>query len=112
MAAIPDLEPIGDRIVVRPDVAPKRTAGGIELPDEAVSSSLFGTVIAVGPGLLRFTPRLDGYGGDPDRQPMQCQVGDRVVIPPGAPAYLLLDGDKSSLVVVMPESNFWAIIRD
>ena len=44
------LVPLEDRIVVKPQEAEEKTAGGIVLPDTAREKPLMGKVIAVGPG--------------------------------------------------------------
>lgn len=44
------LKPIGTRVVVRPDVAPKTTAGGIILPKDPIEERAErGCVVSVGP---------------------------------------------------------------
>ena len=46
------LNPLDDRVVVRPLDAEETTAGGIVLPDSAQEKPQRGKVIAVGPGRL------------------------------------------------------------
>ncbi len=46
------LRPLDDRIVVQPQEAEEKTAGGIVLPDTAKEKPLMGKVIAVGAGKL------------------------------------------------------------
>ena len=46
------LKPLEDRVVVQPQEAEEKTAGGIVLPDSAKEKPLMGTVISVGPGKL------------------------------------------------------------
>jgi chaperonin GroES len=46
------LRPLDDRVVVEPQEAEERTAGGIVLPDTAKEKPQRGTVISVGPGKL------------------------------------------------------------
>jgi len=41
-----------DRIVVKPQEAEEKTAGGIVLPDSAKEKPLMGTVVSVGPGKM------------------------------------------------------------
>ena len=64
------LKPIGDRIVVRREVAEEKTSGGILLPDSAKNKPSRGTVLAVGPGKLK---------PDGTRAEMQLKVGDKVL---------------------------------
>lgn len=44
-----NLEPLGDRIVVRADVPDEKTASGLIIPDMAKEQPTQGTVLAVGP---------------------------------------------------------------
>ena len=46
------LKPLDDRIVVKPQEAEEKTAGGIVLPDAAKEKPMMGKVIAVGDGKL------------------------------------------------------------
>jgi chaperonin GroES len=46
------LVPLEDRIVVKPQDAEEKTAGGIVLPDTAREKPLMGKVIAIGTGKL------------------------------------------------------------
>ncbi len=46
------LRPLEDRVVVEPQEAEERTAGGIVLPDTAKEKPQRGTVVSVGPGKL------------------------------------------------------------
>jgi chaperonin GroES len=46
------LIPLEDRVVVKPQEAESKTAGGIVLPDAAKEKPLMGKVIAVGAGKL------------------------------------------------------------
>ena len=47
------LKPLDDRVIVKPEEAEEKTAGGIVLPDTAKEKSLMGKVIAVGPGKMQ-----------------------------------------------------------
>jgi chaperonin GroES len=46
------LRPLDDRVVVEPQEAEERTAGGIVLPDTAKEKPQRGTIISIGPGKL------------------------------------------------------------
>jgi len=46
------INPLDDRVVVRPSEAEETTAGGIVLPDAAKEKPQRGVVLAVGPGRL------------------------------------------------------------
>jgi chaperonin GroES len=64
------LRPLDDRVVVEPQEAEERTAGGIVLPDTAKEKPQRGTVVSVGPGKL-----LDNG----NRGPLSVGVGDVVI---------------------------------
>jgi chaperonin GroES len=64
-----DLEPLDDRIVVKPAEEEETTVSGIVIPDTAKEKPQEGEVVAVGPG--RFE--------DGARVPMDVKVGDRVL---------------------------------
>jgi chaperonin GroES len=46
------LRPLDDRVVVEPQEAEERTAGGIVLPDTAKEKPQRGKVVSIGPGKL------------------------------------------------------------
>ena len=64
------LQPLGDRLVVRPIEREEVTKGGIFLPDTAKEKPQEGEVLAVGPGRL---------SEDGKRIAMDVKVGDIVV---------------------------------
>jgi chaperonin GroES len=65
-----NLRPLDDRVVVEPQEAEERTAGGIVLPDTAKERPQRGTVISVGPGKL-----LDNGS----RGTLSVAIGDLVI---------------------------------
>lgn len=74
------LQPIGNKIAIRPDKDLEKTEGGIVLPDNAgeLKKRYRGTVVAVGPG--KRLEKLDAAGkviGILDRrEEMPVKVGD------------------------------------
>ncbi|HET6477519.1 MAG TPA: co-chaperone GroES [Dehalococcoidales bacterium] len=64
------LQPLADRLVVRPIEAEEKTKAGIYLPDTAREKPQEGEVVAVGPGRL---------SEDGKRIAMDVKVGDIVV---------------------------------
>ena len=66
-----NLQPLDDRIVVRPGDAEETTASGLVIPDTAKEKPQQGDVLAVGPGR-----RSDDTG---ELIPMDVAVGDTVV---------------------------------
>ena len=66
-----NLQPLDDRIVVRPSEAEQTTASGLVIPDTAKEKPQQGEVLAVGPGR-----RSDNTG---EIIPLDVKVGDVVV---------------------------------
>jgi chaperonin GroES len=66
-----NLQPLDDRIVVRPSEAEETTASGLVIPDTAKEKPQQGEVLAVGPGR-----RSDNTG---ELIPMDVKTGDKVV---------------------------------
>ena len=65
------LQPLEDRIVVKPGEGEEMTASGLVIPDTAKEKPQEGEVLAVGPG------RFDDAGAK--RVPMDVKVGDVVL---------------------------------
>jgi chaperonin GroES len=66
-----NLQPLDDRIVVRPSEAEEKTASGLVIPDTAKEKPQQGEVLAVGPGR-----RAENSG---ELIPLDVAVGDTVV---------------------------------
>ncbi len=66
-----NLQPLDDRIVVRPSEAEQTTASGLVIPDTAKEKPQQGEVLAVGPGR-----RAENTG---EIVPLDVKVGDIVV---------------------------------
>src|SRR5688500_20360786 len=64
------LQPLGDRLVVKPTPREEMTKSGIVLPDTAKERPQEGTVLSVGPGRT-----LD----DGKREPMELSEGQKVL---------------------------------
>jgi chaperonin GroES len=64
------IQPLGDRVVVKPLEKEEKTKGGIFLPDTAKEKPQEGKVLAVGPGKM---------SDDGKRLPMDVAIGDIVI---------------------------------
>jgi chaperonin GroES len=64
------LQPLADRVLVKPMEKEERTKSGIYLPDTAKEKPQEGEVLAVGPGKMT---------DDGKRVPIDLKVGDRVI---------------------------------
>jgi chaperonin GroES len=65
-----NLQPLADRLVVKPIQKEEMTKGGIFIPDTAKEKPQEGEVIAIGPGRMT---------DDGKRNVMDLKVGDRVI---------------------------------
>jgi chaperonin GroES len=64
------LQPLGDRVLVKPSPREEVTKGGIVLPDTVKEKPQEGKVLAVGPGKMT---------DDGKRMPLDVKVGDTVI---------------------------------
>ena len=80
-----NLQPLDDRIVVRPGDAEETTASGLVIPDTAKEKPQQGDVLAVGPGR-----RSDDSG---EIIPMDVAVGDTVVYSKYGGTEITVDGE-------------------
>ncbi len=79
------LQPLDDRIVVRPSEAEETTASGLVIPDTAKEKPQQGEVLAVGPGR-----RADATG---ELVPLDIKAGDRVVYSKYGGTEITIDGE-------------------
>ncbi len=80
-----NLQPLEDRIVVRPGDAEETTASGLVIPDTAKEKPQQGDVLAVGPGR-----RSDDSG---ELIPMDVAAGDTVVYSKYGGTEITVDGE-------------------
>ena len=90
------VEPLGDRVVIKPLPKEEISKGGIVLPDTAKERPQEGGIIAVGPGRL---------SEDGKRIPMEVEVGNKVLYSKYAGTEFKLDDEE---LVVMRESDILA----
>ena len=80
-----NLQPLDDRIVVRPVEAEETTASGLVIPDTAKEKPHQGEVLAVGPGA-----RSQNTG---ELIPLDIKAGDRVVYSKYGGTEITIDGE-------------------
>lgn len=90
------IEPLADRVVVKPLPKEEVTRSGIILPDTAKEKPQEGEVIAVGPG------RVNDEG---KKIPMDVKVGNKVIYARYAGTELKLDGEE---YIILRESDILA----
>src|SRR5919108_4187448 len=79
------LQPLDDRIVVRPNESEETTASGLVIPDTAKEKPQQGEVLAVGPGR-----RAENTG---ELVPLDVAVGDTVVYSKYGGTEITIDGE-------------------
>ena len=88
------IQPLADRVLVKPAAAEEKTVGGIIIPDSAKEKPLRGTVLAVG-------------NGTKDEQ-MVLMEGDTILYGKYAGTELEFDGEK---LLIMRQSDVLAIVK-
>ena len=91
------LEPLADRVLVKPIEREEITKGGILLPDTAKEKPQEGKVLAVGPGKLT---------DDGKRIPMGIKVGDTVLYARYGGTEYKLDDEE---VMILRESDILGV---
>ena len=94
-----NLQPLGDRLVVKPIERQEVTKGGILLPDTAKEKPQEGKVLAVGPGKL---------SDDGKRVAMDVKVGDTVLYARYGGTEYKLDDEE---IMILRESDVLGIIN-
>jgi chaperonin GroES len=90
------LQPMADRVVIKPLPKEEVTKGGIVLPDTAKEKPIEGKVVAVGPG---------GLSDDGKRIPMEVKVGDIVLYAKYAGTEIKEDDED---LIILRESDILA----
>ena len=93
------LEPLADRMVVRPIAREEVTKGGIVLPDTAKEKPQEGEVLAVGPGRM---------SDDGVRIPMDIKKGDVVLYSKYGGTEIKVEDEE---LIILRESDILAIVE-
>ena len=88
-----NVKPLSDRVLILPNPAEEKTAGGLIIPDTAKEKPLAGKVIAVGPGTSEIN--------------MEAKVGDQVLYGKYAGQEINVDGTD---YLIMKQQDILAII--
>lgn len=94
-----NIQPLGDRVVIKVLALEEKTKSGIVLPDTAKEKPQEGEIVAVGAG--RFLE-------NGDRAPLEVKVGDRVIyskysgseVKMDGEEYLILNGERDILAIL------------
>ena len=87
------VKPLSDRVLIRPNPAEEKTAGGLFIPDTAKEKPLAGKVVAVGPGTKEVT--------------MEVKEGDTVLYGKYSGQEITVDGTE---YLIMRQNDILAII--
>jgi chaperonin GroES len=96
-----NLQPLEDRIVVRPNESEERTASGLVIPDTAKEKPQQGEVLAVGEG------RWDEDGEK--RIPVDVKVGDTVVYSKYGGTEITVEGED---LLILNARDVLAVVAD
>ena len=92
------LQPLGDRVVVKPTPREEMTKSGIVLPDTAKEKPQEGLIVATGPGRI-----LD----DGKREPMDVKVGQKVLYGKYAGTEFKVDDEE---LLIVSQKDILAIV--
>ena len=95
------LQPLGDRVVVKPTPREEMTKSGIVLPDTAKEKPQEGTILAVGPGRI-----LDD---EASASAMDVKVGQKVLYGKYAGTEFKLDDDE---LLIVSQKDILAVVAD
>ncbi|HEX5437536.1 MAG TPA: co-chaperone GroES [Gemmatimonadaceae bacterium] len=96
-AAAVKVNPLADRVVVKPLEESEQMRGGLYIPDTAKEKPQEGEVIAAGPGRFEKDKRV----------PMEVKVGDKVLYGKYSGTEVTLNGDQ---YLILRESDILAIV--
>ncbi|MBO5692515.1 MAG: co-chaperone GroES [Tidjanibacter sp.] len=88
-----NVKPLSDRVLILPNPAEEKTAGGLFIPDTAKEKPLTGKVVAVGPGTSEVK--------------MEVAVGDTVLYGKYAGTEIHIDHED---YLIMKQSDIMAVI--
>jgi len=91
------VNPLADRVVVKPLEESEQMRGGLYIPDTAKEKPQEGEVVAAGPGRFEKDKRV----------PMEVKVGDKVLYGKYSGTEVTIDGDQ---YLILRESDILAIV--
>lgn len=94
-----NIQPLGDRVVIKVLETEEKTKSGIVLPDTAKEKPQEGEVKAVGTG------RVSDTG---ERVPLEVAVGDKVIFAKYAGTEIKIDGEE---YLIMSERDILAVVK-
>jgi chaperonin GroES len=92
------LQPLGDRVVIKPTPREEMTKSGIVLPDTAKEKPQEGEILAIGPG---------AFDTDGKRMAMDVKVGQKVLYGKYAGTEFKVDEDE---LLIVSQKDILAIV--
>ena len=96
-----NLQPLGDRVIVKPLKAEEKTKGGIVLPDTAKEKPQEGEIVAVGKGKVLEDGKI---------RALEVKVGDRVLYGKYSGTEVKLKKGEDDLLI-MHEDDILAVVN-
>lgn len=93
------IQPLADRVIVKPKEAEETTKGGIILPDTAKEKPIEGKVVAVGFGKVTEDGKVIN---------LNVKVGDTVLYGKYSGTEISVEGDE---YLIMRESDIYGIVK-
>jgi len=93
------IRPLGDRVVIQPLEALRKSKGGIVLPDTAQEKPQEGKIVAVGKGKVTEEGKV---------LPMEVKVGDKILYGKYSGTEVTVDNEE---YVVLHESDILGIVE-
>ncbi len=94
-----NIQPLGDRVVVKPEPAEEKTASGLFIPDTAKEKPQRGEVVSVGPGRVENGTMID----------MSVTAGDTVLYGKYSGTEVTINDEE---LLIMRESDILGVITD
>ena len=94
------LQPLGDRVVLKPTAREEMTKSGIVLPDTAKEKPQEGMILAIGPG---------AFDADGKRVAMDVKVGQKVLYGKYAGTEFKLEDDE---LLIVSQKDILAVVAD
>ena len=93
------IQPLGDRVIVKPNEAEEKTKSGIILPDTAKEKPIEGQIVAVGAGKVTEEGKTVA---------MTVKVGDTVLYGKYSGTEVKIEGEE---YLIMRESDIYGIVK-
>ena len=95
-----NIQPLGDRILIKPLEAEEKTKGGIVLPDTAKEKPQEGKVVAVGKGKTLESGKVEA---------LEVKVGDIVLY--GKYSGTEINTKEGESLLIMREDDIFAVVK-